>query len=76
MSKGSKRSRENSDSTDFFADEDFDAEDFVDHMVEADQRHRAKASSGWRHVERLREEELLRKELGDLNDWDDFDDVR
>lgn len=76
MSKVSKRSRENSDSTEFFADEDFDAEEFVDHMEEADNRHRAKARSGWRHVERVREEELLRKELGGLEDWDEFDDLR
>jgi hypothetical protein len=73
VSKIRKQSREKYDSSELFSDEEFDAEDFVDQMDNKTSKHRTEAHSGWRRIEELREEQMLRDQLSDLDGWDDFD---
>lgn len=73
MSKTRKQSREKYDASEIFSDDEFDADDFVDHMEDRGSQHRSDARTGWRRIEELREARLLRKELRDLEDWQDFD---
>lgn len=72
MSKARNRSRATSDHVEIFSDENFDTEDFVEQM---DDRHcRSEPRAGWRQLEAMREERLLRKQLDDFADWDDLGD--
>jgi hypothetical protein len=73
VNRGPKQSRGKSESADIFADADFDADDFVEQMDDGEYV-RAKARTGWRRLEAMQEERLLRKQLGDLEDWDEFGD--
>lgn len=74
MSKIRKQPRDKYDSSELFADEDFDAEEFVDHhMEEKKARRESDAPSGWRRIEELREKQLLRDQLLDYQDFDDTD---
>ncbi|MDX1562763.1 MAG: hypothetical protein R3305_07535 [Gammaproteobacteria bacterium] len=74
MSKARKRSREESETTELFADEDFDAEEFVDEMHEKHAHHRHEARASWRRLEELSEEKFLRAQLRDWEDWTESDD--
>jgi len=73
VSKIRKQSGSKYDSSELFADEDFDAEEFVDHMEEKKARRESDAPAGWRRIEELREKQLLRDQLLDYADWDDFE---
>ena len=72
MSRGRKQSRDSEDLSEIFADADFDADEFVEHMQDKSDRG-AGFRTGWRRLEALREERLLRRELSDFEDWDDLD---
>lgn len=74
MSKIRKQSRAQYDASEIFSDEDFDSGEFVEQMDGRDLQHRAEARSGWRRIEELREEQMLRDQLLDLDAWDDFGD--
>lgn len=71
MSKIRKQSGEKYDASELFSDEEFDAEDFVHQMDDKGPSHRAEARSGWRRIEELREEQMLRDQLLDLDGWDE-----
>lgn len=72
MSKVRKNSRPKYDASELFADEDFDAEEFVDVMEEKQSQRNAGAAGGWRRIEEIRESKRLRQELLDFEDWDDL----
>ena len=70
MSKGRKQSQNTEDGFELFSDADFDADEFVDKMDgKLDQP--AEFRSGWRRLEALREEQMLRRELSYFDDWED-----
>lgn len=70
MSKGRKQSQNTEEGFEIFSDADFDADDFVDKMDgKLDQQ--VEFRSGWRRLEALREEQMLRRELSDFDDWED-----
>jgi hypothetical protein len=71
VSRGRKQSRDTQDVSEIFADVDFDADEFVEHMEDKTDRG-AGFGTGWRRLEVLREERLLRRELSDYEDWDDL----
>jgi hypothetical protein len=73
MSKLRRHSGGRFDDSELFSDNDFDAGEFVEHMDTGTSHVRAKARSGWRRLEELREEKILRAELEELGEWDDFD---
>ena len=73
MSKTRKQPREKYDASEIFSDEEFDAEDFVEHMEVKGSQHRTEERTGWRRIEQLRDERMLRNQLLDLQDWEDFD---
>ena len=75
MSKVRKQSRGQLQATELFADDDFDTEEFVEQMDHRDRQQRPEGRSGWRRLEQLREEQQLRAQLLDLEDWHDFDKV-
>ena len=72
MSRARKQSRDKQDGSEIFSDLDFDADDFVEHMDDAGSEE-VVFRAGWRQLEALHEERMLRKELSDFEDWDDFD---
>lgn len=75
MSKARKQSGEKFDTGEIFADDDFDAEEFVEHMDDKGATHsRPHAKGGWRRLEELKEQKMLRSQLLELEDWDDFKD--
>ena len=71
MSKIRKQSSEKYEASEIFSDEEFDADDFVDHMEVKGSHHRHQARSGWRRIEELREEQQLRDQLLDYQGWED-----
>jgi len=73
VSKIRKQSREKYEASEIFSDEEFDAEDFVDHMEDRGSQQKSEPRSGWRRIEELREEQYLRDQLLDLQDWKEFD---
>jgi hypothetical protein len=73
VSKIRKQSGSKYDSSELFADEDFDADEFVEHMEEKKAKRESDAPTGWRRIEELREKQLLRDQLLDYTDWDDFE---
>ena len=75
MSKARKQSGEKFDTGEIFADDDFDAEEFVEHMDDKgnhQQRPQQQARGGWRRLEELKEQKQLRSQLLELEDWDEF----
>lgn len=74
MSKLRRQSGKRFDDSELFSDESFDADDLVEQMEDRSAHVRAKARSGWRRLEQLREEKMLRAELQELGDWDEFED--
>ena len=73
MSKARKQqSGEKLDSAEIFADDDFDAEEFVEHMDDKAAQQRTQSRGGWRRLEELREQKMLRSQLLELEDWDEF----
>jgi hypothetical protein len=72
VSKIRKQSGGKYDPSELFADEDFDADVFVEHMEDKKAKREADAPTGWRRIEELREKQMLREQLLDLEDWDDF----
>ena len=73
MSKVRKTSASKYDASELFADDDFDADEFVDLMEEKQSRRNAGKACGWRRIEEIRESKRLRDELLDFADLDDFD---
>ena len=73
VSKIRKQSSEKYEASEIFSDEEFDADDFVDNMEVKGSQHRQDERSGWRRIEELREEQQLRDQLLDFQDWEDFD---
>jgi hypothetical protein len=73
VSKVRKNSRTKYDASELFADEDFDAEEFVDLMEDKKSERNAGTAGGWRRIEEIRESKRLRAELQDLEDWYDLD---
>jgi hypothetical protein len=79
VSKIRKQSSEKYEASEIFSDEEFDADDFVEQMEDKGSHHRHEARpdprqdarSGWRRIEELREEQLLRNQLVDYADWED-----
>ncbi len=72
MSKARKQTREKSESNEIFADEEFDSEDFVENMEDKGASHKAPQSrGGWRRLEELKEQKMLRDQLLELKDWDE-----
>jgi hypothetical protein len=69
VSKVRKRSKEKTEASELFLDDEFDTDEFVEDMEAKGSHHRAEARSGWRRLEELREEQMLRDELGELKDW-------
>lgn len=72
MSKVRKNSGVKYDASEMFADEDFDAEEFVDLMEGRHSKKNAGSAGGWRRIEEIRESRRLRAELLDFEDWDDL----
>ena len=80
MSKARKQSR-GEESTEIFAEDEFDAEDFVEHMDDKGASHKQAhaqptqphSRGGWRRLEELREQKMLRDQLLDLKDWDELE---
>ena len=88
MSKARKQSRGEESSSEIFADDEFDAEDFVEHMDDKGASHKQAhahahahtqsqaqphSRGGWRRLEELREQKMLRDQLLDLKDWDELE---
>ena len=73
MSKPRRQTKKQFDETELFSDDDFDADDFIEQMDSGSSQVRAKARTGWRRLEELREEQMLRAALSELSDWDEFD---
>ncbi|MGD8339505.1 MAG: hypothetical protein PVH89_01915 [Gammaproteobacteria bacterium] len=71
MSKERKQSRSTRDTSEIFSDADFDADEFVDRM-DSSLSDQTEFRTGWRRLERIREERLLRRELGELDYWEEF----
>jgi hypothetical protein len=73
LSKARKQSREESNEI-FTADDEFESEDFVEHVDDKGASHqRPHSRGGWRRLEELKEQKLLRNQLLDLKDWDEFE---
>ena len=81
MSKASKQSGQKFDTGEIFADEEFDAEEFVEHMDDkgttpprphANAHAHAHAKGGWRRLEELKEQKMLRNQLLELEDFEEF----
>jgi hypothetical protein len=70
VSKGRKQSRDTRESSEIFSDADFDADEFVEQMNSKEERE-VDFRPGWRRLEALREEQMLRRALSDFDDWDD-----
>lgn len=63
------------ESAEIFADDEFDADEFVDNMEDkGHQQKHAQNRGGWRRLEELREQKMLRNQLLDIADWDEFED--
>jgi hypothetical protein len=73
VSKVRKRSSEEFDGSDIFADHEFDADTFVEDMDDKGARQKADTRAGWRRLEALRDERMLRNQLLDWEDLDDND---
>ena len=74
MNKARKQSRAKVESNEIFADDEFDSEEFVEHMEDKNGTHqRPQSRSGWRRLEELKEQKMLRKQLLELKDWDEFE---
>jgi hypothetical protein len=71
VSKVRKGSREGFDASDIFADREFDADTFVEQMDEKTPRPKTDSRAGWRRLEELKDEQMLRDQLVD---WEDFGD--
>jgi len=62
------------ESAEIFADDEFDADEFVDNMEDkGHHQQRAQTRGGWRRLEELREQKMLRNQLLDIADWDEFE---
>jgi hypothetical protein len=73
LSKARKQSREESSEI-FTADDEFESEDFAEHVDDKGASHqRPQSRGGWRRLEELKEQKLLRNQLLDLKDWDEFE---
>lgn len=75
MSKVRKRSSEEFDGADIFADQDFDADTFVEDMDGKSEQHKFDSRAGWRRLEALRDERMLRNQLLDWEDLDNNDPI-
>ena len=74
MSKVRKQSREKTESNEIFADDEFDSEDFVEQMDDKNGSHqRPHSRGGWRRLEELKEQKMLRDQLLELKDWDELE---
>jgi hypothetical protein len=74
LSKARKQSREKTESNEIFADDEFDSEEFVEHMDDKGASHKTPHSrGGWRRLEELKEQKMLRDQLLELKDWDDLE---
>ena len=74
LSKARKQSREKSESNEIFADDEFDSEDFVEQVDDKGAAHKVPHSrGGWRRLEELKEQKMLRDQLLELKDWDELD---
>jgi hypothetical protein len=74
LSKVRKQPSQKFESPEVFADEEFDAEDFVESMDDKGaSQPRPHVRGGWRRLEELREQKQLRSQLLDLKDWDEFE---
>lgn len=74
LSKARKQSREKSESNEIFADDEFESEDFVEHMDDKGASHKTPHSrGGWRRLEELKEQKMLRDQLLELKDWDELE---
>ena len=81
MSKARKQSR-GEESAEIFADDEFDADEFVEHQHQHQHHNmddkgashqRPHSRGGWRRLEELREQKMLRDQLLDLKDWDELE---
>jgi hypothetical protein len=76
LSKARKQSR-GEESAEIFADDEFDADEFVEHHMDdkgaSHQRQQPHSRGGWRRLEELREQKMLRDQLLDLKDWDELE---
>jgi hypothetical protein len=74
LSKARKQSREKSQSNEIFADDEFDSEEFVEHMEDKGASHKPpQTRGGWRRLEELKEQKMLKNQLLELKDWDEFE---
>ena len=74
MSKARKQSGAKLESNEIFADDEFDSEEFVEHMEDKASSHKGPHSrGGWRRLEELKEQKMLRNQLLELKDWDEFE---
>jgi hypothetical protein len=75
LSKARKQARgEKFESTEIFAEDEFEGESFVEHVDDKGVSHqRPHSRGGWRRLEELREQKMLRNQLLDLKDWDEFE---
>lgn len=73
MSKARKPSRgEKFESTEIFAEDEFEGEEFAE-SVDDKGAARPHSRGGWRRLEELKEQKMLRNQLLDLKDWDEFE---
>ena len=74
LSKARKQSGAKLESNEIFADDEFDSEEFVEHMEDKGSSHKGPHSrGGWRRLEELKEQKMLRNQLLELKDWDEFE---
>jgi len=71
LSKARKQSREKSESNEIFADDEFESEEFGEHMDDKGASKTPQSRGGWRRLEELKEQKMLRDQLLDLKDWDE-----
>jgi hypothetical protein len=73
VSKVRKPSHDEVEPSEMFSDEDFSADEFVEKMDGKVHHHRAETRSSWRRLEELREAQMLRDQLGELEDWKELE---
>jgi hypothetical protein len=74
LSKVRKQSGEKFESPETFAEDEFESEDAVEHVDVKSAAHKgSQARGGWRRLEELKEQKMLRDQLLDLKDWDELE---
>jgi hypothetical protein len=73
LSKARKQSREKPEqSNEIFADDEFESDEFVEQVDVKGASHKGPQSrGGWRRLEELKEQKMLRDQLLELKDWDE-----